>query len=504
MPTSTLDDLAGHLAAVAPNDSAALDELRQMLVQVSGSTAVPALRVHCMGAIERLGAQPPLTVIETTLLLDGLRGAVESATADPSIALPADADIALITDFITESRDSLDASEAALLALDADPDDADAIDTVFRAFHTIKGTSAFLGLALITDLAHEAESLLSRARDRQIRCTGGYAGLALKAVDLLRTLLDGVKAATVGEAVMPAAGYRGLAARLHDPESFGISDVERRAEWRAFHDATKSASPNRETQAASTDTGDTVRVRVARLDHLIEMIGELVSAHSVLAQDPRIRDGAHRDLARRLSHAEGIARELQSIGLGMRMVPLRVHFQKIARLVRDLATKSGKLVAFAGEGENIEVDRTIVDLLGDPLVHMVRNSVDHGIELPDARASAGKSRTGQVRLSASRAGGNVVVELHDDGRGLDRARIVRKAVEKGLIASGDGMSDADVYRLIFAPGFSTAEQVTDVSGRGVGMDVVRRNIDRARGRVEIASSPGAGTTFTLRMPLTLA
>lgn len=435
---------------------------------------------------------------------------------DPCVTLvdDADTDLSLIADFVIESREYLEAAEAALLLLDGDPNDVEAINTVFRAFHTIKGTSSFLGLDLITELAHEAESLLSRARDGEIRCTGGYAGLALRAVDVMGTLLDGVKAALAAEPAQSVAGYRMVMQRLKNPAAFRISEVERRAAWRAFRAgavaARQAADGDRalERSAAgrsATDGNDaTVRVRITTLDRLIEMVGELVIAHAMIAQDPTVRDGANLDLIRKISQVEKIVRELQGVGLSMRMVPLHTHFQKVARLVRDLASKSGKLVSFVGSGGDTEIDRTLVDILGDPLVHMVRNAVDHGIELPDTREAAGKSQTGVVRLSAYHAGGNVIVELQDDGCGLDRDRIARKAIEKGLIASDEGMSDSEVFRLIYAPGFTTAEQLTGVSGRGVGMDVVKRNIEGARGRIDIASVPGAGTKFTLRLPLTLA
>jgi len=216
--------------------------------------------------------------------------------------------------------------------------------------------------------------------------------------------------------------------------------------------------------------------------------------------DPAARDA----LARKVAHAGKIVRELQELAIGLRTVPLRPTVQKLSRLVRDVAARLGKEVDFVTEGEDTEVDRAVADGLGDPLVHMLRNALDHGLEPPDARAAAGKPRRGRVRLAARHAGGAVVVELSDDGRGLDRERIARKAVERGLIESDRGMSDAEVHALIFAPGFSTAEVVTDLSGRGVGMDVVRRELERVRGRVDIASAAGQGTTFTVRLPLTLA
>jgi two-component system chemotaxis sensor kinase CheA len=188
----------------------------------------------------------------------------------------------------------------------------------------------------------------------------------------------------------------------------------------------------------------------------------------------------------------------------MRMVPMRATFQKMVRLARDAAHRSGKQVELALEGEDTEIDRNMVDVIADPLVHMVRNAVDHGVETPAARAAAGKPPVGRLRLAAYHAGGNVVVELEDDGKGLDRDRIVRKAIEKGLIESEKGMSEADIFKLIFEPGFSTNEVVTDLSGRGVGMDVVRRNIESIQGRIEISSEAGRGSKFTFRLPLTLA
>jgi two-component system, chemotaxis family, sensor kinase CheA len=203
-------------------------------------------------------------------------------------------------------------------------------------------------------------------------------------------------------------------------------------------------------------------------------------------------------------HAGKIVRELQDLTMATRMVPLRPAFQKLARLVRDVAQKTGKQVEFTVQGEDTEIDRTMVDAISDPLVHMARNAVDHGIESPEARLAAGKPAVGRVQLRAYHAGGNVVVELTDDGKGLDRDRLVQKAIDRGLITSSKGMSDHDILNLIFAAGFSTAETITDISGRGVGMDVVRRGVESLRGRVDISSELGHGSTFTVCLPLTMA
>jgi len=247
-----------------------------------------------------------------------------------------------------------------------------------------------------------------------------------------------------------------------------------------------------------------VKVRTDKLDRLVEMVGELVIAEAILMQDAVVRDAANHGLAQKVRHADKIVRELQDLSLGLRMVPLKGAITKLQRVVRDLAARSGKQIAFEVSGEETEVDRTLVDLLADPLLHMVRNAVDHGIEPPSERLKAGKPAMGTVRLEAMQAGDRVLVKLHDDGRGLQREKILRKAIEKGIIQSGDTMSDAEVFELIWAPGFSTAEAVTEVSGRGVGMDVVRRNLTAMRGRTVIASTPGQGSTFTIELPLTLA
>jgi len=432
--------------------------------------------------------------------------------------LPDDADRDLLPDFITESIECVTGSESALLQLEENPGDEEAVNTVFRAFHTVKGTSAFLGLSRIAAFAHEAESLLSRVRDKEIRYTRGCADLSLRSVDMLKDLLDVVQTALAGDGMLPVpVGYHELLDALagYDPacDADGVTVVPRAesadgevdptatAEFAAVSTAQVSGAA-RQARAESTDA--TIRVRTDRLDRLIDMVGELVISQSMIAGDEIFGTGTQHELQRKVTHAGKIVRELQDLSMSMRMVPLRGTFQKLARVVRDTAVKAGKTVQFTTEGDDVEIDRTLVDILGDPLVHMVRNAVDHGVEPPVDRDAVGKARTGSVRLSAYHASGNVVVELADDGRGLYRDKLVRKAIEKGLIESDKGMSDSDVFSLIFAPGFSTAEKVTDISGRGVGMDVVRRNLEAIRGRIDITSTPGAGTTFAIRLPLTLA
>ncbi|MBD3169756.1 MAG: chemotaxis protein CheA [candidate division Zixibacteria bacterium] len=247
-----------------------------------------------------------------------------------------------------------------------------------------------------------------------------------------------------------------------------------------------------------------VKIDTERLDRLIDTIGELVIAESMVGQDEQILalDSPH--VTRNISHLNKITRELQEMGMAMRLVPVKPTFQKLARAVRDLTKKSGKKINLVIYGEDTEVDRSIVENVGDPLMHMVRNSVDHGIEPPEDRVAKGKEETGTIKLSAYHKGGNLYFDIEDDGKGLDKEKIMQKAREKGLVDPGKELTDKEIYNLIFHPGFSTAAKITDVSGRGVGMDVVKRNIESMRGYMEIESEPGKGSKFSMRLPLTLA
>jgi len=459
--------------------------------------------------------------------------------------LPNEADADLIGEFLTESLELIAGIEAALLNLEADPDNVEAVNQVFRAFHTIKGTSGFLGIRPISELAHRAESLLSRVREQEIRCTGGYADLALKSADMLKRLVQLLPDELRGIHQEIPFEYHDVLRILSNPEAAGVSGENQDSSegtmrigdilvgrGKVSRDEVETVAAEKgderlgiamiKSQAASlTDVAEalrvqqrmsgnfksvesSVRVRTDRLDRLIDMIGELVIAQSMIAGDRTLMTSNHHEFQKKVSHAGKIVRELHDLSMSIRMVPLKAMFQKMARLTRDLAQKSGKLIVFESEGEDTEIDRNMVDVISDPLVHMVRNAVDHGIEPPEERMTQGKSKTGTVRLRAYHSGGNVVVELKDDGRGLDRERILEKAISKGLVEDDKDLSEQEVQNLIFLPGFSTADKVTEVSGRGVGMDVVRRNVEALRGHVEIASEFGKGSMFTVRLPLTLA
>jgi two-component system chemotaxis sensor kinase CheA len=256
--------------------------------------------------------------------------------------------------------------------------------------------------------------------------------------------------------------------------------------------------------ARSADGQSTVKVSTQKLDSLVDLVGELVIAQSILAEDPIMLRSADDRLNRQLAHVKRIASDLQRHTMSMRMVPIRQTFQKMARQVRDLSRRSGKPIDLVLTGEDTELDRKVVEHITDPLMHMIRNTVDHGIETLEVRAAAGKPAHSRLRLSAFHQAGYIVIEIEDDGAGLDTKKILAKAISRGLVSESDALAPADIHQLIFSPGFSTKDEVTEISGRGVGMDVVRRNVEALRGAVDIRTVAGQGTTFTLRLPLTLA
>lgn len=421
------------------------------------------------------------------------RSVVARAESLPALALPNDTDRSLLGDFCDEAFEYIESAEAALLVLEREPDNGEAAQTVMRAFHSIKGTAGFLKLDGLVALAHHGESLLGERRSRD-GFAGRIAALSLRALDALRDTVKNLDASRDGEPLAYPSGFLGVLRELEDIDA---------------EPGTSAAGPTgpRGATSASTarDGGAThsARVRLDRLDALVDAVGELVVAHWMIAQDPAAgRD--HPELARKVAHAGKLVRDLHDMGMGLRMVPLRGTCNKLVRLARDLAHRAGKQVDCRVDGEMTELDRNMVELVADPLMHMVRNAIDHGIEPPDERQAHGKPAAGSLTLRATQMNGQVVVALSDDGRGLQRDRILERARARGLVHPGEVPSDADMLDLIFAPGLSTAEQVTDVSGRGVGMDVVRRNIQALHGRVDIQSTPGQGTTITLRVPLTLA
>lgn len=584
-----------------------------------------------------------------------------SSDAHAGEMLRFDADPEMMEIFLTESIDHTDGAEAALLRLEGDPDHMESIHTVFRAFHTLKSSSAFFGLTPISELAHWAENLLSRMRTRELRCVGPYAELALRANDLLKTLLQLTGQGIKDGGILLPAEYHSVVELLKDPDAYArqaeaprelakpasstptpASSTTARPETTEDHSfsadiyaarellgltglppdrpptdeeiealiaalagaegfseaaASPAHTPGPSTAAASafstgasgsssaatpdpkeaspltsgwgsasdepthptptaapvaarasTTTGTAptptrngaesepsrtsraparthgvahagdegaertsennvetfLKVRMDRLDKLVNMVGELVIAQSMVAQDTALVKDEGQSLVKKVTQLGKIVRELQNLSMTLRMVPLKATFQKLQRVARDTAQKLDKPIQFVMEGEDTELDRSMVEAIADPLMHMVRNAIDHGLEQPGGREPVGKNRQGMVRLAACHAEGSVQIQLQDDGRGLNKEKILARAQQQGLLTHERTLSEQEIFMLIFEPGFSTAEKVTDVSGRGVGMDVVRRSIQALKGRIEIASEQGKGTLFTIRLPLTLA
>jgi two-component system chemotaxis sensor kinase CheA len=379
-------------------------------------------------------------------------------------------------EFLVESYEHLDRVERELLV------QAPSVDAIFRSLHTIKGTAGFFGYERIGDLAHAAESLLDKIRDGELALVSSIASALLDVVDALRLMLAAVEQHGHDDAGDHAALVGALAGLQQ--ESVAAAPVV-------------TAAP----VVATSET--TIRVDVELLDELMDLAGELVLARNQLLQ----RTGSRGDaLAQTAQRIDRITSELHDGVMRTRMQPIGGTWSKLPRIVRDLAGELGKQVRLELDGSDTGLDRSIIEAIRDPLTHVVRNAIDHGIEKPDARVRAGKPAEGVLRLRASHEGGHVMLEVSDDGAGIDPARVRAKALERGVVGveRAAQMTDTQVIELVFEPGFSTADTVTAISGRGVGMDVVKHNIERIGGVVAIDSRRGAGTTMRIKLPLTLA
>lgn len=456
----------------------------------------------------------------------------------------------ILADFVLESGEHLAAIEEQILLLEKDPSLIDTIHAVFRAFHTIKGIAGFIGLKGVQSVAHEVETLLDHARNLRITITPAFVDLVLDSSEYLKeevalvrarladaslpsvrdntALLHTLSTATANVAAgLPFSVSKDAAAELTNtvarepaeaaPAPSSISNIAltsqmapaekspilASAESAAIPETAKAASAVRQatrSEAASTS----IRVETSKLDRLMDMVGEMVIAQSMLNNIPQLTTQGNAHLAGNMSQLARITGEVQRCAMSMRMMSIGPLFQKNAKMVRDLSRRSGKQVSLELAGEATELDKTIAEELADPLLHMIRNALDHGIEPPEERIAAGKSPVASLRIAAEHQSGQIVISISDDGRGLDPQRILNKAVQNGLIEQGAQLAQEEIFQLIFAPGFSTAEKITDISGRGVGMDVVRKHVETLRGRIEIKSELGKGTTFYICLPLTLA
>jgi two-component system, chemotaxis family, sensor kinase CheA len=447
-------------------------------------------------------------------------------------------DEALLNDFITEALEYIDEIELNVLNMEQNPENKDYVNAVFRPFHSIKGVAGFLNLTDIRDLAHNLENLLDKVRNDELSVTRTLIDIVLDGADTLKTMIgllnkspDTRKNELLGINLTDLIRrIKGVERAEEDGQTKKIGEIliqdgvineevlseglekaktppERKIGEVLINEG--KATPKQVAQALRKQEEPvadktTVRVDIRKLDDLIDMVGELVITHSMIRQNFTGQGQADRNLMRSIVQLTNITSGLQQTSMSLRMVPIKQTFQRMSRLVRDLAKNSGKLVAIELEGEDTEIDRNMVDEIYNPMVHMVRNSIDHGLERPEERIALGKSEKGLICLKAYHRGGCIVIEITDDGRGLNKERILAKAVQNGIIQSVDGLTDLEVCRLIFHPGLSTADKVTDISGRGVGMDIVKCAVEKLRGKIDIESTSGQGTTFALRFPLTMA
>jgi two-component system chemotaxis sensor kinase CheA len=430
-------------------------------------------------AVRRMLAAPQATAAKAPRK----RAKKAAATAAPAEAeadapapeMPLAADMELLRDFVMRANELLEEADGHLLVLEKRPDDGETLNAAFRAFHTIKGMAGFLALTRIEECAHDTETVLDAPR------RGG--ALEREGFDKVFAGIDTMKALVA--TVLPG---RGASA----PAPADLADESAPA---------AAAGPSIGPARAAVKT---VRVEEDRLDNLLDAIGELVVAEAIFSASAHAEEGGLGALAPQLARLDKITRGLQEMATSLRMLPMRGTFVRMSRLIRDLSHKAGKEVTFVTSGEDTELDKGVVDAISDPLIHILRNAVDHGIESPEERVAAGKPAAGRVEITAFHSGGRIHLQVSDDGRGFDTEAIVAAARKRGLIGADERPSERAALDLVFAPGLSTAASVNDVSGRGVGMDVVRRTVDALHGDVDVRSEPGRGTRISIRLPLTLA
>ena len=464
-------------------------------------------------------------------------GIEEEASPEPNapVSLSGE-DLEIMADFVSEAEDNLGSIEGHLIELEDDPSNMDTVNEIFRPFHTIKGVSGFLALNRINRLAHTTENLLDSARSGEFVINRKAVDVILQSVDTLKTLVERVKQSTrdgvmlpdddidiepvtenlkqTHQALLEGTGDR-IGEMLVDQGMVDTDSVEQALETQKEHPDKKigeilvedqKVQPDQVASAVTEQSGtrkqveSNVKVSTGKLDDLVNYAGEMVIAQSILKQ----KTAGDTYLSQEVANLGMIVTRMQNIAMSMRMIPIKSTFMKMTRLVRDLSRKSGKKVELNMAGEETEIDRNMVDALYEPMVHMIRNALDHGIESDSDRTGKGKPSSASVWLRAYHKGGYLIIEIEDDGKGLDKDLILKKAQSKGLITGDENLSDTRIYDLILQPGFSTAKEVTDVSGRGVGMDVVKEGIEKFRGRLTIESEKDVGTKFMISLPLTLA
>ncbi|GDY12958.1 hypothetical protein LBMAG53_18360 [Planctomycetota bacterium] len=516
----------------SPEARPVMTRMRQLLDGLSGPDA-QAIFLQLIKLCEQLESiqrcyQAPVAGADPATVVPSAASPVAesaaSAPAAPAVLAPA-AEGSAMDEFLVEATELLNHAEATVLGKSAFT--RDEVNGVFRAFHTVKGMAAYLDLPVVERSAHGFEAKIQAVRDGTAAADEAFAATVLSGVDALREQLGLVKRrlhTAVATSETTAGGAPAASAEDRPGERLGDLLADFGVSRQAIEHSAATVKPGErigdklvadgaatrqqvekaaQVQQALKVAGDAFsRVATAKLEELMNQVGELLIAQAMVQHNPELPPNSQ--LAQAVGRQGRILRNLQVLSLSLRMVPLRGTFQKMARVVYDTAKKLGKQVDFSLGGEDTEIDRTMAETMGDPLMHMVRNGIDHGIEMPDVRTRNGKPAAGKLRLEAFQAGDDVVIRLVDDGAGMDPQRLRAKAIEKGLIDPSQPMDEQACFQIIFLPGFSTAAKVTDVSGRGVGMDVVRRQVEEAKGTVHIDSVVGKGTTFTIRLPMTTA
>ncbi len=549
--TDRIDGLLNRLACeqvvMAPEDDpaqfqAGLETLAEWLAELDAQTAAQVARDAC-AAHRESRPTPSIEDIQSAWAawresLSAQDRPAPESSAQPGLPSAADdEELAMLASdpelggmFIAEALDHLGTIESTVLKLEIDPNDTTLLNDVFRPFHTIKGNARALGVASVGEFAHKVENLLDLCRSGKHRVGPDEIEVILKSVDLLSAMMEDLRARLAGHA---AADLRSeqhrLTVAIEALVQGGSANVDTTpiplatpspASAPAMFEIKAAAGPESarlpagaievpqaapELRRRADDVSPaSVKVDTRKLDNLVDMVGELVIVQSLIQEDPALLKAIDERLGRKLSQFKRITSDLQRSAMSVRLMPIKQTFQKMARLVRDLSRQAGKRIELTVSGEETELDRKVIEEINDPLMHMVRNSVDHGIEDAETRSALGKAPEGHLVLSASYQGSEIVIAIRDDGSGLDTDRIAAKAIATGLMSPGAPLSPADIHQLIFAPGFSTAAKVTEISGRGVGMDVVRRNIEALRGHVAIETEKGKGTTFLIKLPVTLA
>jgi len=406
--------------------------------------------------------------------------------------------IKVVAAFLAESEEALERSEQSLIAAETDPRNLELLDEIFRVAHTIKGNASALDFPELASFAHVMEDLLEAVRKHELAISKEVVSLLLQAVDALRVLIP---AAAQGNDQLSSPHVelkKMMANRAAGHTAPADADAKHADDLSSPKAVPGSALP-------FNSRNRTLRVNIEKLDHMLNLTGEIAIAQGRLRRlIDELKTAAGRKLLELQREIESLQKELQDQVMGVRLVPVGPLFQQFARSVRDISQSHQKLARLEIVGGDVEVDTRVLEHLKDPLLHMIRNAVDHGIECPPVRRAKGKQPSGLLRLTAFHKAGNILIQLSDDGAGFNRQRILARAHSLNLLPEGEKIGDQDLLKLVFKAGFSTAEEVTDLSGRGVGMDVVRRNIELLRGTIDIQSVEDQGTTITIRLPLTLA